>query len=203
MATVHPFAYPAASAAPMHAHPTSTAAAQPALASTLSAPAPPAAATSAPDPSSSMQGGDAPMQPVQQQVASQEQAAAGPSGEQGGVGASGAKVGEQGQGQPPVQDEQGQLARDKQSSKRGEEKKEPRKIRFSVGQKYQVRTVSLSSSRSFLRTIAADWFASTFAGPGRHRRGSVRRRVLGHPQGDRSARASSPFPSLQRLLVSH
>lgn len=96
------------------------------------------------------------MQPVQQQSAPQEQAAAGPSGEQGGVGASRAKVGEQGQGQPPVQDEQGQLARDKQSSKRGEEKKEPRKIRFSVGQKYQVRTVSILSWRSFPLTSAAD-----------------------------------------------
>ncbi|GAA5904184.1 hypothetical protein JCM8208_003473 [Rhodotorula glutinis] len=140
MATVHPFAYPAASAAPMHAHPASTAAAQPALASTSSAPAPPAAGASAPGPSSSMEDDVASGQSAPQQAVQQEQPAAGPSGEQGGVGASGGKLGEQGKAQPPVQEDQGQLARDKPSSKK-DDKKEPRKIRFSVGQKYQVQDV--------------------------------------------------------------
>ncbi|GAA5848142.1 hypothetical protein JCM9279_007472 [Rhodotorula babjevae] len=124
----------------MHAHPASTAAAQPALASTSSAPAPPAATSSAPAPSSSMHEAAAPVQPVQQHAAPHDQAAAGPTGEQGGVDASGGKLGEEGHGQPPVQEEQGQVARDKQSSRR-DDKKEPRKIRFSVGQKYQVQDV--------------------------------------------------------------
>ncbi|KPV75371.1 uncharacterized protein RHOBADRAFT_14353 [Rhodotorula graminis WP1] len=78
--------------------------------------------------------------PVPGQSAPHDQPAAGPSSEQGGVGASGGKLGEPGQGKPPAQEEQGQLARDKPSSKK-DDKKEPRKIRFSVGQKYQVQDV--------------------------------------------------------------